>query len=186
MNAYISQGGFGVGRGFPVIHGDMNSLPQLGPDDNFIPSVQPHPFNSARAPVLGFGRGRGFYNSGAVSFQAPGQSFQSNPNRTPPALNDLQTFDGAFEDPDDCVFCNRPACIVICQACGFTYNGRVRKKCASHPGFIHLMDPDVCTSCLKPQLKECREGSMPGAKKHTPTSSQSISQTASPSNLWLN
>ena len=63
-------------------------------------------------------------------------------NRQPPSL------------PCDCSFCDRPAGHLVCQSCGYAFNGRVRMDCPRHPAIIHLMDCEFCPQCLGDQMRE--------------------------------
>ena len=43
--------------------------------------------------------------------------------------------------------CNRAKQLVLCQRCGFTCQGRVKGRCAQHPGALFLLDISSCPSC---------------------------------------
>ena len=48
--------------------------------------------------------------------------------------------------------CNRAKQLVLCQRCGGTFQGRVKKVCAKHPSAIFLLDMSSCPR------SECKAG----------------------------
>ena len=50
------------------------------------------------------------------------------------------------EQPLPCI-CNRVKQFVLCQSCGFSFEGRVKRECALHPKAIFLHDVSCCSKC---------------------------------------
>ena len=63
--------------------------------------------------------------------------------------------------------CNRAKQLVLCQRCGSTFQGRVKGRCAKHPGAIFLLDMSSCPSC-KAGLENLKEFSQPSLEKENP------------------
>ena len=53
--------------------------------------------------------------------------------------------------------CNRPMQLVMCQLCGMTFRGRVKKSCPTHPSVTYLMDVVACKGCKMTDLKALKE-----------------------------
>ena len=53
-------------------------------------------------------------------------------------------------EPEQPCSCNRAKQLVLCQRCGGTFQGRVKRDCAKHPKAIFLLDVSCCP---RPQCK---------------------------------
>ena len=51
-----------------------------------------------------------------------------------------------FKSSNHCI-CERGKKLVHRSACGFIFDGRIRKQCFQHPNRSFLMDSQVCSRC---------------------------------------
>ena len=59
-------------------------------------------------------------------------------------------------DYSKCI-CNRPMQLVMCQHCGMTFQGRVKKPCLTHPSVTYLMDVVACKGCKMTDVNALKE-----------------------------
>ena len=59
-------------------------------------------------------------------------------------------------DNSKCI-CNRPMQLVMCQHCGMTFRGRVKKSCPTHPSVTYLMDVVACRGCKMTDVEALKE-----------------------------
>ena len=59
-------------------------------------------------------------------------------------------------DISKCI-CNRPMQLVMCQHCGMTFRGRVKKSCPTHPSVTYLMDVVACRGCKMTDVEALKE-----------------------------
>ena len=59
-------------------------------------------------------------------------------------------------DSSKCI-CNRPMQLVMCQHCGMTFQGRVKKSCLTHPSVTYLMDVVACKGCKMTDVDALKE-----------------------------
>ena len=74
------------------------------------------------------------------------QNHQNHQNQQGSALRKPQK----EREPEQPCSCNRAKQLVLCQRCGGTFQGRVKRDCAKHPKAIFLLDVSCCP---RPQCK---------------------------------
>ena len=61
---------------------------------------------------------------------------------------------------DDCT-CSRPLKLVMCELCGETFRGRVKRVCNRHPKALYLQDVGECRKCKQDNVMKLKEFDLP-------------------------